>query len=135
MKISCVSYISAYMPMPGVGSNLPYPAAQPPATSGYPPYPTQPPAYTATSTPYPVYPPTSTSGAHPTMPQLSGAYPPPYTAGMPYTAYPPVTSNPSTQVSTQVVCAVNFLDSYDMICFVLVFGLQIREGGGFISRI
>uniref|UniRef100_A0A0P4VXH4 UEV domain-containing protein n=1 Tax=Scylla olivacea TaxID=85551 RepID=A0A0P4VXH4_SCYOL len=88
-----------YMPMPGVGPNLPYPAPQPPATSGYPPYPTQPPAYPPTSTPYPVYPPTSSGGGLPTMPQMATPYPPPYTAGMPYSVYPPVTSNPSTQTS------------------------------------
>ncbi|XP_050695886.1 tumor susceptibility gene 101 protein-like [Eriocheir sinensis] len=88
----------AYMPMPGVGSNLPYPT-QPPATTGYPAYPTQQ-GYPPTSTPYPVYPPTSTAAAHPTMPQMGGAYPPPYAAtGMPYTPYPPATSNPSTQTS------------------------------------
>lgn len=93
------SNMPGYMPMPGVGPNLPYPTQQPPATSGYPPYPTQPPAYPPTSTPYPVYPPTSTTGTHPPIPPIGGAYPPPYTAGMPYTPYPPVTSNPSTQTS------------------------------------
>ncbi|KAG0727347.1 Tumor susceptibility 101 protein [Chionoecetes opilio] len=93
-----MAQVPGYMPMPGVGSNMPYPTPQPPATSGYPPYPTQP-AYPPTSTPYPVYPPTSTAGAHTTMPQHGGPYPPPYTAGMPYNPYPPATSNPATQTS------------------------------------
>ncbi|KAK3865025.1 hypothetical protein Pcinc_029334 [Petrolisthes cinctipes] len=80
-----------YMPMPGVGGNLPYPTSQPPPTStAYPPYPTQA-GYPPTSTPYPVYPP-----AHSATPS---SYPPPYTAGPTYPPYPPTTSNPGTQSS------------------------------------
>lgn len=85
---------TGYMPMPGVGGNLPYPTSQPPPTSSaYPPYPT-PAGYPPTSTPYPVYPP-----AHSATPST---YPPPYTAGPTYPPYPPTTSNPGTQVSWHI---------------------------------
>ncbi|XP_042214351.1 tumor susceptibility gene 101 protein-like isoform X2 [Homarus americanus] len=84
-----------YMPMPGGGPSLPYPAAQPTGTGAYPSYPAQP-GYPPTSTPYPVYPPTSSAGYPSTQPGPPAAYPPPYSA-MPYTPYHNATPSLTTQ--------------------------------------